>query len=120
LEYLNYILIGLLLIFIIKRIIPAKGVRQISTTELRNELKDKNKQFIDVRTPGEFRGNNIKGFINLPLQQLMQKAEKALSKDKEVVVICQSGMRSQNASKMLKKLGFTKVTNVKGGMNAWG
>lgn len=118
-EFLNYLLIGLLLFFIFKRIIPVKGVRHISTTELRNELKDKDKQFIDVRTPGEFKGNNIKGFKNLPLQQLMQKAEKELSKDKEVVVICQSGMRSQSASRMLKKLGFTKVTNVKGGMSAW-
>jgi rhodanese-related sulfurtransferase len=119
LEYLNYIIIGLFLLFIIKRIIPVKGVRQISTTDLKNELKDKNKQFVDVRTPGEFKGNNIKGFKNLPLQQLAQKAEKELSKDKEVVVICQSGMRSQNATKILKKLGFTNVTNVKGGMSAW-
>ncbi|MBS4193704.1 MULTISPECIES: rhodanese-like domain-containing protein [Bacillaceae] len=118
-EYLNYIIIGLFLLFIIKRIIPVKGVRQISTTDLKNELKDKNKQFVDVRTPGEFKGNNIKGFKNLPLQQLAQKAEKELSKDKEVVVICQSGMRSQNATKILKKLGFTNVTNVKGGMSAW-
>lgn len=118
-EYLNYLIIGLFLLFIIKRIIPTKGVRQISTTDLKNELKDKNKQFVDVRTPGEFKGNNIKGFKNLPLQQLAQKAEKELSKDKEVVVICQSGMRSQNATKILKKLGFTNVTNVKGGMSAW-
>lgn len=118
-EYLNYIIIGLFMLFIIKRIIPTKGVRQISTTDLKNELKDKNKQFVDVRTPGEFKGNNIKGFKNLPLQQLAQKAEKELSKDKEVVVICQSGMRSQNATKILKKLGFTNVTNVKGGMSAW-
>jgi len=119
LEYLNYLIIGLFLLFIIKRIIPAKGVRQISTTDLKNELKDRNKQFVDVRTPGEFKGRNIKGFKNLPLQQLAQKAEKELSKDKEVVVICQSGMRSQNATKILKKLGFTNVTNVKGGMSAW-
>jgi len=119
LEYLNYIIIGLLLIFIIRRFIPTKGVRQITALELRDELKDKNKQFIDVRTPGEYRVNNIKGFKNLPLQQIMQKAEKELSKDKEVIVICQSGMRSQNAIKMLKKLGYTKVTNVKGGMSGW-
>ncbi|MGG3924306.1 rhodanese-like domain-containing protein, partial [Geobacillus thermodenitrificans] len=41
------------------------------------------------------------------------------SKEKEVVVICQSGMRSQKASKWLKKMGFQHVTNVKGGLNAW-
>lgn len=118
-QYVTYIIIGLLLFFMVKRFMPAKGISNISTTELKNQLNDKNKQFVDVRTPGEFKGNHIRGFKNIPLHQLAQKAEKELSKEKEVVVICQSGMRSQNASKVLKKLGFTKVTNVKGGMSAW-
>lgn len=98
--------------------LPTKGVRQISTLELKKELTNKNKQFIDVRTPGEFHSRNIRGFNNIPLQQLAQKANE-LSKDKEVIVICQSGMRSNKASKLLKTLGFKNVTNVKGGMNAW-
>lgn len=95
-----------------------KGVTNISTTELKSKLPDNNNQFVDVRTPGEFRGNHIKGFTNIPLQQLSERAERELSKDKEVVVICQSGMRSQKACSVLKTLGF-KVTNVRGGMNAW-
>ncbi|WP_338787322.1 rhodanese-like domain-containing protein [Metabacillus sp. FJAT-53654] len=118
-EYINYLVIALFIFLILNRIIPVKGIRHISTVELKNELKDKNKQFIDVRTPSEFKGNRIKEFKNIPLHELGQKAEKALSKDKEVVVICQSGMRSQKASKILKKLGYTNVTNVKGGMSAW-
>ncbi|PGT81162.1 MULTISPECIES: rhodanese-like domain-containing protein [Bacillaceae] len=118
-EYINYIVIALFVLFILNRIIPAKGVKHISTVELKNELKDKNKQFVDVRTRGEFSGNRIKEFKNIPLHELSQKARNELSKDKEVIVICQSGMRSQKASKMLKKLGFTNVTNVKGGMSAW-
>ncbi|MBM7602752.1 rhodanese-related sulfurtransferase [Metabacillus crassostreae] len=118
-EYINYIVIALFVFFILNRIIPAKGVNHISTTELKNELKDKNKQFVDVRTPGEFNGNRIKEFKNIPLHELSQKAVKELSKEKEVIVICQSGMRSQKASKTLKKLGFNNVTNVKGGMSAW-
>lgn len=117
-EIVNYILIGLLLLFIIKRFIPAKGIKTISAEQLKSELKNRNKQLIDVRTPGEFKGNHLKGFTNIPLHQLTQKANQ-LSKDKEVIVICQSGMRSQKASKTLKKLGFKEVTNVKGGMNAW-
>jgi len=99
-------------------LLPTKGVRQISTSELKNELNDRNKQYIDVRTPGEFSGNHIKGFKNMPLNQLSGKAN-TLSKDKEIIVICQSGMRSNKASKVLKKLGFKEVTNVKGGMSAW-
>lgn len=116
---MNYIVIGLFLLFIIQRIVPTKGVRHITTADLKEEIKNKDKQFVDVRTPGEFKGNHIRGFKNIPLHQLSQKADKELSKEKEVIVICQSGMRSQKASKMLKKLGYTKVTNVKGGMSAW-
>lgn len=40
-----------------------------------------------------------------------------LDKNKEVIVICQSGMRSKQAAKVLKKLGFQQVINVSGGMN---
>jgi len=119
LDYINYLLLAILLFLIIKRFLPTKGVDQISTADLKLELKNKNKQFVDVRTPGEYKGNHIRGFKNLPLQQLSQKAENELSKEKEVIVICQSGMRSKQASKILKKLGFSKVSNVKGGMNAW-
>lgn len=118
-QYLNYLVIVFLILFFIKRFLPIKGINNISTSQLKSMLNEKHKQFIDVRTPGEFKGNHIRGFKNIPLQQLAQKAEKELSRDKEVIVICQSGMRSQKASRVLKNLGFTKVTNVKGGMSAW-
>lgn len=109
----------LLAYLVIKRMFPTKGIRMITTKDLKSELKDKKKQFIDVRTVNEFNGNKIKGFKNIPLHELKQKAVTELSKDKELVVICQSGMRSQQACKQLKKLGYNQVTNVKGGMNAW-
>jgi|SRR5690625_4556652 len=118
-EYISYVFIALFLIFILQRMIPTKGVKQISATDLKEELVNKSKQFIDVRTPGEFKGNHIRGFKNIPLHQLSEQANKDLSKENEVIVICQSGMRSQKASKVLKKMGFTKVTNVRGGMGAW-
>ncbi|PLS02529.1 rhodanese-like domain-containing protein [Neobacillus cucumis] len=118
-EYVNYLVIALFLYIIFKRFVPAKDVNHISTSDLKTQLNDKDKQFVDVRTPVEFNGNHIKGFKNIPLQNLSQKAVKELSKEIEVIVICQSGMRSQQASKILKKLGFKKVTNVKGGMSAW-
>ncbi|KAB7704460.1 rhodanese-like domain-containing protein [Bacillus aerolatus] len=117
-EYLNYLLLVLVAFFFVQRLVPARGVRQITTAELRKELNDKNKQYIDVRTPGEFGTKNIRGFKNIPLHQLANKAGQ-LSKEKEVVLICQSGMRSSKASKLLKKKGFKQVTNVKGGMSAW-
>lgn len=115
---LNMILIILIAWFIISRFLPVKGVKNINGKELKAALHKKNNQCIDVRTPSEFRGNHIQGFRNIPLNELMQKVNH-LDKNKEVIVICQSGMRSKQAVKMLKKLGFQHITNVSGGMNAW-
>ncbi|WP_413788923.1 rhodanese-like domain-containing protein [Bacillus bruguierae] len=114
----NSVLIALISLFIISRLLPVKGVKNISGKELKDEIKKKNKQLIDVRTPGEFRGNHIQGFRNMPLNELVQQAS-SLDKSKEVIVICQSGMRSKQATKILKKMGFKHIVNVSGGMNAW-
>ncbi|OZM58048.1 rhodanese [Lottiidibacillus patelloidae] len=114
----NTILFALLVLFIVVRMMPARGVKHISTVELKKEIGNIDKQFVDVRTPAEYKGRNIKEFINIPLHKLNQELSK-LDKNKEVIVICQSGMRSNKASKLLKKNGFKKVTNVKGGMSAW-
>ena len=43
----------------------------------------------------------MKGFQNIPLNELASKASQ-LDKNKEVIVICQSGMRSKQAAKVLK------------------
>lgn len=101
--------------FFIARILPAKGVNSIDTTELKTILKDKNKQFIDVRSPGEFASRKVKPFKNIPLQQIRSQVD-TIDRSKEIILICQSGMRSMQAARVLKKSGFEKITNVKGGI----
>ncbi|GIN75187.1 rhodanese-like domain-containing protein [Bacillus paralicheniformis] len=115
---INTLLILCLLWILFRRFLPLQGVKQITIADLKSELKNKDKQFIDVRTPYEFRTRHIKGFKNIPLSDLPHQTNQ-LSKDKAVFVICQSGMRSLKASKVLKKQGFKRITNIKGGMNAW-
>ncbi|MEK4425561.1 rhodanese-like domain-containing protein [Solibacillus sp. FSL K6-1523] len=109
------IIIVLVVAFLVWRMKPAKGTKAISTSELKTILNDKDKFFLDVRTPAEFKGRNIKQFKNMPLGSDFSK----VPKDKEIVVICQSGMRSSQACKQLKKLGYEKVTNVRGGMSSF-
>jgi rhodanese-related sulfurtransferase len=115
---LYVLIIGFIIWFLYQRLFPVKGINQITTSDLKQQLTQKSKQFIDVRTPNEFKANHIKGFKNIPLYELRKRANE-LSKELEVVVICQSGMRSSNASKVLKKLGFRTITNVRGGMSTW-
>jgi len=119
----SFITIALILVAVllfIRTIRPSKGVNQMTTEQLEQDLKqNKNrKQWIDVRTPGEYQARHIKGFKNYPLQKLKQDLNE-LDRNKEVVVICQSGGRSLAATRTLKKNGFEQVTNVQGGMNAW-
>ena len=109
------IIIGVVVAFLVWRMKPTKGVRSISTSELKNILNDKDKVFVDVRTPGEYQARNIKQFKNMPLGSDFSK----LPKNKEIIVICQSGMRSAQACKKMKKLGYEKITNVRGGMSAY-
>ena len=109
------ILIALLAAFLVWRMKPAKGVKTISTAQLKDMLNDKDKVFIDVRTPREYKARGIQQFKNIPLGSDFSK----LPKDKEIVVICQSGMRSKQACQQLKKQGFENVTNVRGGMGAY-
>ena len=99
--------IGLL----VSRFLPVRGVNQMDAADMKKKLKNQGQQLIDVRSPVEFQTNHIKGFRNIPLPQLKEQANQ-LAKDKEVYVICQSGMRSMQAAKIL-------ITNIKGGMNAW-
>lgn len=109
------IIIAMVVLFFMWRLLPAKGINSITTAKLKEMINDKDKLFIDVRTQGEYKARNIRQFKNMPLGSDYSK----LPKDKEIVVICQSGMRSQQACKQLKKLGFEKVTNVRGGMRSY-
>jgi len=111
----TWFIIAIVIAFLVWRMMPAKGVQSISAAQLKNILHDKDKVFIDVRTQAEYKGRNIPQFKNIPLGSSFNQ----LPKDKEIVVICQSGMRSSQACKQLKKQGFERVTNVRGGMSAY-
>lgn len=89
-------------------------VPSISTTQLKTIINDHDKVFVDVRTKGEYKTNGLRQFKNMPLGSDFSR----LPKDKDIYVICQSGMRSKAACKQMKKLGYN-VTNIRGGMNAY-
>lgn len=114
----QWVILLLLIVFVVKRFLPVKGITNITVQEAKDKFKDKTVQFIDVRTPGEYQSNHQRMFKNIPLFELSKKAS-SLDREKETVIICQSGMRSAKAARVLKKQGFEKIYNVKGGMSAW-
>ena len=75
----------------------------------------KNKEFLlDVREEYEYQEGHVKGAVNLPLREILEKKD-SLPKDKDIYVYCRSGHRSADAVNFLKSLGFEKVHNIEGG-----
>ena len=99
----------------------AQGVKNISTDEFVEALRNSNKKIIlDVRTPEEFANSHIDGSINMDVRSadFNQRIAK-LDKDQPVYVYCLSGGRSANASNILADNGFKTVNNILGGISKW-
>ena len=65
---------------------------------------------VDVRTPEEFAEGNVKGSVNIPLDQVQNQLAKFKAKE-NIVVFCRSGNRSGQAKSILEQNGFSNVTN---------
>ena len=62
---------------------------------------------VDVRTPQEYKQKHIDGAINLPIEEIMQGHLKKLPKNKEIVVYCRTGNRSNTGAKILREKGWS-------------
>jgi len=93
-------------------------VGSITATELKDVLASgQSVQLIDVRTPEERDQALIQGSRLLDEETFHALLE--LSKDTLLVFHCHSGGRSQRAAQEFAQLGFTRVLNLEGGIDAW-
>ena len=87
------------------------------------ELKQKQTEgaiIIDVRATQEFKEGHIEGAINIPYYNICKKANSILlNQDNEIIVYCEAGSRSRKAYKTLKKMGYSNVYNLYGGIENW-
>ena len=75
---------------------------------------------VDVRSKAEFDGGHIIDARHVPHDAMAESAETLKRfKDKVVITCCESGMRSGAAARALKAQGFSKVVNLRGGLQAW-
>lgn len=102
------------------------AIDTVSIEEAKDLVGDEDIVFLDVREKEEVAKGTIPGAVHVPrgLLEFIADANSpmhnpALSSDKHIVVYCASGGRSALAGKALKDLGFERVTNMLGGMNAW-
>jgi molybdopterin/thiamine biosynthesis adenylyltransferase/rhodanese-related sulfurtransferase len=97
---------------------PQAQVPEIAPRELKARLDRGDNVFIlDVREPHEYKICNLSGYL-IPLGDLARRAHE-LDSSREIVAHCRSGKRSAEAVEFLRKAGFRKIWNLKGGILAW-
>ena len=101
------------------RSLMGPGVPSVSVQEAAEmQGDDVGALIIDVREPNEYAQIRAKGAVLLPLGRLNSRV-KDLPRDRELLLMCRTGGRSQNATQFLAANGFENVTNITGGIVAW-
>lgn len=88
-------------------------LKQWFVEDAQNLPRDKSVTLLDTRTEGEYKRGHIEDFINIPVDSLRSRLDE-IEKGKPVYVICQSGLRSYIASRILEGNGF-EAYNFAGG-----
>jgi len=97
-------------------------MRQWTPVELAARLKAQEADpplLLDVREAWEFGICRLDKARLIPMHQLPARLPE-LDPQRETVVICHHGIRSDQVARYLEHLGFTRVINLQGGMAAWG
>lgn len=76
---------------------------------------------LDIRPAAEFKKGHILGAKQLKTEQINKGEFTSLekSKDKPIIVVCAMGMTAKRTATQMSKAGFSQVSVLKGGMNAW-
>ena len=91
----------------------------ISVSDARAMMQSSsNPLVVDVRTPQEYAQGHLKGAVNIPLSDLPLRMD-GLDHNRPMIVYCQTGVRSAQASSILVGAGFSKAFSMEGGISAW-
>ncbi len=98
------------------------GIPELSPTEFANRwpnyANDGDVVLLDVREHDELAVAAVAGALHIPMREVPARLAE-LDEDKPLVVMCHSGGRSGRVAEYLLNNGFTKVFNLKGGIDAW-
>jgi adenylyltransferase/sulfurtransferase len=98
--------------------IVKNGIPQLTVKELKRRIDaGEDVQLIDVREPYEYQIAQIGGKL-IPQNDVPNRLAE-IDREREVIVHCRSGARSQRIAEFLKQAGYPKVVNLAGGILAW-
>jgi glyoxylase-like metal-dependent hydrolase (beta-lactamase superfamily II)/rhodanese-related sulfurtransferase len=93
-------------------------VARIGVADLSGWLAAHDPMIVDVREPSEYETARIPGAVSIPQADLATRLDE-IPRDRELLVVCASGMRSLRSAQFLHAVGYERVTNLDGGTNGW-
>ena len=94
------------------------GVPQLSVKDLKKRIDAGEDVYIlDVREPFEYQIANIGGHL-IPQNEVALRLNE-IDRNREIIVQCKVGGRSQKIAELLKQNGYERVVNLAGGILAW-
>jgi rhodanese-related sulfurtransferase len=96
-------------------------ISEISAAEAQQRLRSERPPLlVDVREQHEWDFCHVAGSVLVPLSRFPEKSAESLpEKDAPLLMLCHHGVRSAHAAAYLRQNGYTDVTNVAGGIDAW-
>jgi adenylyltransferase/sulfurtransferase len=96
----------------------SNGIPQLTAKELKRRI-DAGEQLciLDVREPWEHKTAQIGGKL-IPMNEIPNRLSE-LDREREIIVQCHHGVRSQRVAEFLQLSGFPRVVNLAGGIDAW-
>lgn len=80
--------------------------------------KERKAVVVDVREPAEWRAGHVAGAKHIPLARVGASLD-SIPRDRPVILVCASGMRSARAARLLVDAGYPEVYNLRGGWRAF-
>jgi rhodanese-related sulfurtransferase len=94
-------------------------ITQLTPTELKARLdRGEALTVVDVREPWELAVCALPGARHIPMRDIPAQVAQ-LPRDQDIVVLCHHGVRSQYVASFLERLGFERLHNLAGGIDAW-
>ncbi len=99
--------------------LPVAELPNVTAPELARRLQaERDLVVLDVREPFEWDEGHVPGALHIPMQQVPERLAE-IPRDRTVALICRGGPRSSLVGSVLLQHGFTRLTNVWGGMTGW-
>jgi rhodanese-related sulfurtransferase len=122
-DYTNLVLIAALVVsggLLLWPMLSGRGRGGLSAAEATQLINRRNAVIVDLRPAADYAGGHLPSARHLEFAELQAKiGQIAKNKGNPVLLVCQNGLQSNKASRVVREAGYAEVHVLQGGLNAW-